>query len=68
MWIYPGLVMNPDIEVLELLRATCGSLRVSKKRPELWEAAARKEREIMAEIEDLKAKAEPLLQAVGGRG
>jgi hypothetical protein len=53
--------MNPEIEILELLRQTCAGLRISKKRPDLWEAAAKKEREIMAEIARLKAEAEPLL-------
>lgn len=60
--------MNAEIEVLQLLRTACAAIRVGKKRPELWEAAARKEREIMAEIDRLKAEAEPLLQATETRG
>jgi hypothetical protein len=64
------LPMDPEIEILELLRATCAALRIGKKRPELWEVAARKERELMAEIAKLKSEKEPLLQPVevgGGR-
>lgn len=58
--------MNPEIEVLELLRATCASLRVSRKRPELWEAAAKQEKKIMAEIAEAKRVAEPLLVGAPG--
>jgi hypothetical protein len=64
--------MNPEIEVLELLKASCAAIRISKKRPDLWEAAARKERELMEEIKRAKAHAEPLLHTVpevaGARG
>lgn len=58
--------MNPEIEVLELLRATCASLRVGRKRSDLWEAAARQEKKLMAEIEELKRKDAPLLAGVAG--
>lgn len=54
--------MNAEIELLEILRMTCATLRISKKRPDLWEAAARKERELMAEIDRLKTEDAPLLQ------
>jgi hypothetical protein len=57
--------MNAEIEVLELLRTACASLRVSRKRPELWEAAAKQEKILMAQIEKAKTDAEPLLQAAG---
>lgn len=54
--------MNSEIEILELLRAACAALRSGRKRPDLWEAAAREEKRLMARIDALKAEAEPLLQ------
>lgn len=59
---------NADIEVLELLKAACASIRVGKKRPDLWEAAARRERALIAEIEKAKAEREPLLQGAASAG
>lgn len=61
--------MEAEIEVLDLLRMACATLRTSKRRPELWAAAAKKEIELMAEIARLRTEAEPLLQPTGtGRG
>ena len=48
--------MLPALEILEIERAAVAAIRVSRKRPELWEDAARRERVLMAEIDRVKAQ------------